>query len=132
MSNGKMSADEYQQLALRTESTTPFVKNDQQLSRIVHGAVGAATEVGELQDMLKKHLIYNKPIDLVNVMEEIGDVLWYCALTLDAAGFTMSQAMDANIAKLKKRFGDKFTEEAANNRDLSAERSVLEEKSVKP
>ncbi len=34
--------------------------------------------------------------------------------------------MDRNIAKLRKRYPERFTEQAANVRDLEAERSVLE------
>jgi hypothetical protein len=46
---------------------------------------------------------------------------------LDSCGYTMSQAMEVNIAKLEKRFAGKFTQEAANVRDLAAERETLEE-----
>jgi NTP pyrophosphatase (non-canonical NTP hydrolase) len=41
-------------------------------------------------------------------------------------GVDSSMAMERNIAKLKARYGDKFSSEAALNRDLGAERSVLE------
>lgn len=132
--------NEYQRLALRTEKTPEFIDKSyttrspgteataSELSRVMHGMIGMATEVGELQDMVKKHLIYGKPFDAVNVLEECGDVLWYIALTLDAVGLTMEEAMDKNIVKLQKRFPDKFTMEAANNRDLDAERKALEGK----
>lgn len=141
-----MTPNKYQQEALRTEYTpdciranrakednTDFgktceaaVTEDQRLARILHGMIGMATEVGELQDAVKKHLIYSKPLDMVNVMEECGDVLWYVALTLHAADYTFEDCMQRNIDKLRKRFPDKFTSELANNRDLDAERSALE------
>jgi len=140
-----MQNDEYQQQALRTEYTPDCVNinrqrevgvtphdldradaADSRLARILHGMIGAATEVGELQDAVKKHLIYAKPLDMVNVMEECGDILWYVSLTLHAAGFTIGECMDRNIEKLRARFPDKFTSELANNRDLSAERAALE------
>ena len=35
--------------------------------------------------------------------------------------------MDTNIAKLKARYGDKFTEQAASERDLDTEREILEQ-----
>lgn len=38
----------------------------------------------------------------------------------------VSQAMERNIEKLKERYGDKFSAHAALNRDLGAERRVLE------
>lgn len=37
-----------------------------------------------------------------------------------------SDAMDRNIAKLKARYGDKYSDAAALNRDTGAERAVLE------
>jgi len=122
-----MTNDEYQALALRTEFTPPMTVNGQDFNgKLLHGMIGICTEAGELQDMVKKHLIYGKPLDLVNVLEECGDVLWYLALTLHSAGYTMDQAMERNIAKLLKRFPDKFTATQAINRDLAAERAELE------
>jgi len=123
-----ITPNEYQRDALRTENTPLFTKDDRVLSRLLHGSIGIATEVGELQDALKKHLIYGKPLDNVNVMEECGDLLWYIALTLDAAGYTMEHAMERNISKLRKRFPEKFTEVEALNRNLDTERGALEGK----
>lgn len=59
----------------------------------------------------------------VQVVEGIGGALGYlCGLyALDPA-----QAMDLNIKKLAKRYGDKYSDVAALNRDTSAERVVLE------
>ena len=141
-----MTPNEYQREALRTEYTPDFIQASElgrvtstepptirpldhktMLARVMHGMIGIATEAGELQDAIKKHMIYGRDLDLVNVMEEVSDVLWYCALTLDAAGFTFEQAMERNIAKLRARFPDKFTSELANNRDLDAERAALED-----
>jgi hypothetical protein len=85
-----MTPYEYQQLALRTENTPTFLFGTngavdyKSLSRLAHAAIGICTEVGELQDALKKELIYGKPIDPVNVLEECGDVLWYLAIGFDA------------------------------------------------
>lgn len=137
-----MTPNEYQKLAMVTERTPPFIAPvreeidggifaDQQAlvkARLLHGSIGLCTEVGELQDALKKHLIYGKPLDLVNVGEELGDILWYLALVADAAGTTLEAAMERNIAKLKARYPDGFSQHAALNRDLETERSVLENK----
>lgn len=144
-----MNANEYQQAALRTEFTPDCVNmnrakfyneplrqytqeardaatNDEQLGRLLHAALGMCTEAGEAQDMIKKHLIYGKPLDLANFVEECGDALWYIALGLHAAGVTMEDCMQRNISKLMLRFPDKFTSEKALNRDLAAERVAIE------
>lgn len=127
-----MLPNEYQQLALRTENTPSFFRPDRfdgdakAKARLLHGAIGICTEAGELQDAIKRELFYGKKLDEVNVMEECGDLLWYIAITLDAAGFTMEEAMEKNIAKLRKRYPKKYSHEKALGRDHKAERKVLE------
>lgn len=94
--------------------------------RLLHAMIGMATEAGEFQDMIKKHLIYGKPIDRVNLAEELGDQLWYIGLALDELGLTFEEVMAKNNEKLAARYGDVFTEEAALNRNLKEEREILE------
>lgn len=48
---------------------------DKKLLRCLHGAMGIVTEVGELMEAVSYSVI-----DLVNLAEEIGDVLWYIAI----------------------------------------------------
>jgi NTP pyrophosphatase (non-canonical NTP hydrolase) len=122
-----MTPDEYQQKCKRTERPEKIILEVER-ARILHGAVGMATEAGELLDNVKRSLFYGKEIDKVNVMEECGDALWYIAIALDACGYTMTQAMQMNIAKLSTRYPERFTEDAALNRDLGLERSTLEGK----
>jgi len=121
-----MSPSEYQILAARTESTLPPYLVSDAIWRIQHGAIGIATEAGELLDALKKHLYYQRGLDIVNVREELGDVLWYVALVCNAIGVDMGQVMEANIDKLRQRYPEKFTPQLALNRDLDAERKALE------
>lgn len=94
---------------------------------LLHASMGLVTEAGEFQDMLKKHVFYGRELDEVNLKEEIGDVLWYCAIALNALESDFESVMQTNIDKLKARFPEKFTEEKANNRDLDKEREILED-----
>jgi len=133
-----MQANEYQTLALITEFTPDFVRlkdkdgndyspeHNMMVARAIHACLGLASEVGEIADALKKHIIYSKELDLINVMEESGDISWYQALLLTAVKKTMQESLEKNILKLKKRFGDKFSTDAVNNRDLEGERAILE------
>jgi NTP pyrophosphatase (non-canonical NTP hydrolase) len=93
---------------------------------ILHGALGIVTEAGEILDAVKKSIFYGKPFDLVNLQEEIGDCFWYLAILAKEAGMSFEDIMQQNINKLRARYPEKFTEEAALNRDLEAERRVLE------
>jgi NTP pyrophosphatase (non-canonical NTP hydrolase) len=124
-----MNPNEYIKNVLKTESNNfDAIKSRLEPTsiRLLHAFIGMATESAEAVDMLKKHLFYGKPLDKVNAVEEISDQLWYIAVALDALGVSFEEVMEKNIAKLKKRYGDKFTSEAALNRDLTAERKILE------
>lgn len=44
---------------------------------LMHAFVGIAGESGELLDAVKKQWIYNRPLDRVNVLEELGDLTFY-------------------------------------------------------
>ncbi len=128
-----MTPNDYQKLALKTEKTPAMFlvrenggPQEPVNARLLHAILGIASELGESSDPLKKQLIYGKPLDPVNVMEELGDKLWYIALGLDSIGYTVEEAMVRNIAKLRVRFPDKFTTDAALVRNLDAERSALD------
>lgn len=96
------------------------------VARPMHGVLGIQTESGEMSDVFKRFVYYGKPIDPINVKEELGDLLWYVALLCNHFGYTLEQVMKANIAKLRVRYGDRFTEFAALNRDTLIERSVMD------
>ena len=183
---------EYQGLAARTCPSLPGEHENER-----HMNLGVITEIGEVLDIFKKNLAYNKPIDVVNLGEELADISWYivnkCAfepipleedfdvvladvkelldnkmfrvenlpiglktealmhtLLLAYCGTTNNifsapivqlailaniaewyeldffQILTNNIDKLKVRYPEKFTNEAAQNRDLEAERAELE------
>lgn len=122
-----MTFEEYVKNVLKTESCN-FVKIRARLSydedlRLLHSVLGLCTESGELVDSIKKHIFYNKDLDLVNVEEELGDIMWYFAVACNVLGFNLSDIMEKNIKKLEKRYGKKFSEEKANNRDINNELS---------
>ena len=95
---------------------------------LLHAAIGMQTEAAEFSDMLKKRLFYGKELDIVNLREELGDQLFYIAMALRALGTDFETVMERNIAKLKARYPEKFTEELAENRNLDKERAILEGK----
>lgn len=119
-----MDNKSFTQAALRTESNNFYPVDP----RVLHASIGLVTESGELIDALKKTIFYGKELDIVNVKEEAGDLLWYLAILFDAIGTDFETEMERVINKLKARFPDKFTEDKAFNRDLKTEREILEEK----
>ena len=94
--------------------------------QLLHAAIGAATEAGELLDAIKKALFYGKEVDEVNFKEEIGDACWYFAIAIHELDTNFEAVMDTNIAKLKARYGEKFDAARALKRDLKTERRILE------
>ena len=120
----------YIEKAIKTESKD-FEKisnrlQDKSVIRLLHAGMGLATESAEFLDALKKAIYYGKELDKVNLAEEMGDILWYCAIVLDELGVSFEEVMEKNIAKLEARYPEKFTEEKAENRDLKTERDILE------
>lgn len=99
---------------------------DEHTLKILHAALGVGSEAGEFLDAYKKFLFYGKPLDVVNLREEAGDVLWYLALLLRAIDSDFDVTMQINIDKLRARYPSKFDEHAALNRDLVRERVILE------
>ncbi len=126
-----MNSEEYIKKAMRTETAAkPHLSLLQ--FRFLHAAMGLSTEANEILDAMKKNIYYDRPLDIINIIEELGDIFWYCAQMIDTlnsngCNVTFEYLMDTNIAKLKKRYPYRFTEQDANSRDLKAERKALEE-----
>lgn len=81
----------------------------------------------EITDLVKKYVAYNKPIDAEKEDYYIGCILHLVKFNLNGLsenGF--SKALENNIAKLKVRYPEKFSDENAVNRNLEAERKELE------
>lgn len=200
---------------------SPYTPEAFNVDKYHHGLIGLQTELGEFLGAYKIAVYRDKPLDVVNVFEEIGDIAWYgaelvssiprsvwephmvegnlvryepysnelaviagiyeimmnklCtgpvtdgyrgpfikdynfqagsgrysirtihssilskALTvfscLDSVGkhlgsnneYLLPKALETNIAKLTLRHGQKFSAETSNNRDVEAERKLLE------
>lgn len=118
---------DFAQTSRDTYSGHPDLDTELKLQpRLTHAVLGGYGEQAELLEAL----INPDKLDLVNVKEEAGDTLWYAALLLDElATLGVAEPIDvanANIAKLRVRFPDKFTLAASEGRDVVAERAVLE------
>ena len=119
--NLEYTIEQYQQEASRT-----FLSKEDGTIDILHCIVGMQTELGELADAYKKHIFYGKELDITNVSEEIFDMLWYTVNLARIERIDLIKGMQNNIAKLKVRFPEKFTEKNAIERNLEAEREQLE------
>lgn len=128
----EMESKEYQEAALSTdlkdrgyEETVLDRVGNKHLLRLIHASLGLTTETAEIADAIKKHMMYGKPLDETNLLEEVGDVLWYANVLLNEIGASFDEAMAANIRKLKKRYPQGFTEQSAINRNVEEETKAL-------
>lgn len=109
-----MNFIDYQTEALRTAK---FYKTLS--ANLLHASIGLSTEVGEFNTEVKRHAIYEKPLTpemKAHMTEELGDIMWYIALAADNLGVTMEQLAVANIAKLSRRFPERYSDASAEGR----------------
>lgn len=84
----------------------------EQLNKI-HMVLGIAGEAGEIVDAIKKENVYGKPLDRVNVVEELGDLEFYIAGLRQMYGIRRDEVLANNVAKLMVRYPTGYTDEAA-------------------
>lgn len=86
-------------------------------AHLLHMAVGSAGEAGELADAIADHVYQGAELDVENVLEEIGDQLFYLQGILNAIGYSLHDAMLANKVKLLgKRYKNGYSDAAAQAR----------------
>ena len=73
-------------------------------ANLLHMGVGVSTEANELLDAIKKHTIYQKPLDVENVKEELGDLLFYMSNLMQSVGLSFEEILQHNIDKLSVRY----------------------------
>lgn len=94
----------YAEFVSSLTSTDGIGKRMSYASDIVHGCIGIASESGELADAVKKYVAYGHAMDVDNLEEELGDLLFYIQMICNVFGWTLSDIMDANETKLRKRY----------------------------
>lgn len=100
--------------------------NNHNVIRILHALMGLAGESGEMLEPMKYFILDGTPLDLDNLAEEGGDILWYEALLAKGLGhLTLDEFMLGNKAKLTARYGTEWTKDGALNRDTVKEMREL-------
>jgi NTP pyrophosphatase (non-canonical NTP hydrolase) len=74
-----MTIEEYHKEAIKTVN----------INTVEYFTIGLVNECGELLSPLKKHLYHNKPIDIPNLKEELGDVAWYIVNLMSIKDFNL-------------------------------------------
>jgi NTP pyrophosphatase (non-canonical NTP hydrolase) len=92
---------------------------------VLHSILGIATEAGELLERLSMMQVAPDVSHRENLIEEIGDTLWYVTLLCTALGVDQSHVRAVNAAKLMKRFPELFSQQAALSRNLQGEQLAM-------
>lgn len=105
-----MKLNEYQDLSKRTY---PNKTKEENLSNFALGLTG---ESGEVADIVKKHLHHGHELESVELLKELGDVLFYISSMCTLLGVEMEMVASMNVDKLERRYVNGFSEEASINR----------------
>jgi NTP pyrophosphatase (non-canonical NTP hydrolase) len=82
-----------------------------------HMAFGIGGEAGEIIDAVKKSVIYNRTLDIENIKEELGDLLFYMEGIRQICGLSWDNILSHNMKKLSVRYPDyHYTDMKAHER----------------
>ena len=108
-----MTLDEYQAAAARTTNARLTEKE-----RLLDAAAGLAEEAGEILGFIRKHVYQSHPLQKESLQIELGDALWCLAMTAKSAGFSLEQIAAANVAKLRARYPEGYSDTASRERRM--------------
>lgn len=82
-------------------------------ANLIHMILGISGEAGELLDAVKKHTMYGKPLDIDNVIEELGDIEFYLEGIRQHLAVSRATILKRNQEKLTKRYPVSYSDQAA-------------------
>lgn len=77
------------------------------ISLLMTGSTGIASEGGEFSEIVKKCVFQGKPLNdetLFHLKRELGDIAWYFANACRAIGVNPSEVIEENVHKLESRY----------------------------
>ncbi|MHB0948000.1 MAG: nucleoside triphosphate pyrophosphohydrolase family protein [Gemmatimonadaceae bacterium] len=107
-----MRFDEYDAAAGRTVNARLDDRD-----RLLDAAAGLAEEGGEVLGLVRKHLFMGHALDRDRLATELGDALWCLAMTARAAGLTLDAVAERNLAKLRVRYPEGYSDARSKDRD---------------
>lgn len=71
-----------------------------------HYAIGLGGEVGEVLNCIKKRDFHGRvdEVTVEDIVDEVGDVLWYVMNLTSALGYSIDDVIDKNVKKLENRY----------------------------
>ena len=103
-----MTLDDYQSAASRTVNRSLSDRD-----RLLDAAAGLSEEAGEILGIVRKHAFQSHPLNRDRLQTELGDALWCLAIAAQSAGMTLEQVAATNIAKLRSRYPEGYSDDAS-------------------
>jgi NTP pyrophosphatase (non-canonical NTP hydrolase) len=70
---------------------------------VIYPTLGMMGEAGEASEKVKKWLRGDRELDKLDLIKELGDVLWYITSLADDLGYSLQDVLDTNVEKLSCR-----------------------------
>ena len=90
------------------------------VSLLLTGGIGLASEGGEFNEIVKKCVFQGKPLNddtIFHMKRELGDIMWYWINACRALELDPNEVIEENINKLKARYpGGEFDAHYSENR----------------
>src|SRR6056300_1153806 len=90
------------------------------IALLLTGAIGMASEGGELSEIVKKCVFQGKPLNedtIFHMKRELGDIMWYWINACRALNLDPNEVIAENVKKLESRYpGGQFDVYHSENR----------------
>lgn len=86
------------------------------LDKQLEGSMGAAGEAGEVEELFKKLAYQGHPLKMSDVLEEMGDTLWYLSYLASVLGVSLGYIARNSVRKVWGRYPEGFSTERSLNR----------------
>ena len=94
--------------------------NTVNISLLLTGGIGLASEGGEFNEIVKKCVFQGKPLNeetIFHMKRELGDIMWYWVNACRALDLDPNEVVEENVNKLKARYpGGEFDVHYSENR----------------
>jgi NTP pyrophosphatase (non-canonical NTP hydrolase) len=77
------------------------------ISLLLTGSIGIASEGGEFSEIVKKCVFQGKPLDdatIFHIKRELGDIMWYWINACRALDLDPNEVIAENVKKLESRY----------------------------
>lgn len=105
-----MNNEEYMRFVLSKTSAEGKVEP------LLNAILGLVGEIGELADAVKKWRYQRHYLTEEQIMDELGDVVFYVFLAMHACETNLDMIMHMNVNKLNERYPNGFDSERSMNR----------------